>query len=66
MLQVEFCSMDVILQIFKRSICLGMLFFESFAKKPSKTMDDLFKLANKYSMLEDDVRTAIQQVLVTS
>ena len=29
-------------------------------------MDDLFKLANKYSMLEDDVRTAIQQVLVTS
>ena len=29
-------------------------------------MDDLFKLANKYSMLEDDVRAATQQVLVTS
>ena len=29
-------------------------------------MDDLFKLANKYSMHEDDVRTATQQVLVTS
>ena len=29
-------------------------------------MDDLFKWANKYSMLEDDVHAAIQQVLVTS
>eukprot|EP00261_Vitis_vinifera_P023754 XP_010655814.1 PREDICTED: uncharacterized protein LOC104880564 [Vitis vinifera] len=27
-------------------------------------MDDLFRRANKYSMLEDDVRAAIQQVLV--
>ena len=27
-------------------------------------MDDLFKRANKYSMLEDDVRAATQQVLV--
>ncbi|RVW67761.1 hypothetical protein CK203_065005 [Vitis vinifera] len=29
-------------------------------------MDDLFKQANKYSMLEDDVRAATQQVLVTN
>ena len=29
-------------------------------------MDDLFKWAKKYSMLEDDVRTTTQQVLVTS
>ncbi|KAL6324418.1 hypothetical protein AAG906_013022 [Vitis piasezkii] len=43
-LQVESCSMDIILQIFKRSIYL----------------------ANKYSMLEDDVRVATQQVLVTN
>ena len=28
-------------------------------------MDDLFRRANKYSMLEDDVRTATQQILVT-
>ena len=27
-------------------------------------MDDLFRRANKYSMLEDDVRVATQQVLV--
>nr|CAN69696.1 hypothetical protein VITISV_012964 [Vitis vinifera] len=63
-LQVEACSMDAILQIFKRSICPGTPFFESLAKKPPTTMDDLFRRANKYSMLEDDVRVATQQVLV--
>ncbi|KAL6322404.1 hypothetical protein AAG906_007958 [Vitis piasezkii] len=55
-LQIEACSMDAVLQIFKRSICPGTPFFESLAKKPPITMDDLFKRANKYSMLEDDVR----------
>ncbi|RVW52480.1 hypothetical protein CK203_097385 [Vitis vinifera] len=53
-LQVEACSMDAVLQIFKRSICPGTPFFESLAKKPPTTMDDLFRRANKYSMLEDD------------
>ena len=38
-LQVEFYSMDVVLQIFKRSIFPGMPFFESLAKKPPVTMD---------------------------
>ena len=65
-LEVKSCSMDVILQIFKRSIYLGTPFLESLAKKPLATMDDLFKLANKYSMLENDIRVATQQVLVTS
>ncbi|RVW67553.1 hypothetical protein CK203_062355 [Vitis vinifera] len=63
-LQIEACSMDAVLQIFKRSICPGTPFFESLAKKPPTTMDDLFRRANKYSMLEDDVRVATQQVLV--
>ena len=65
-LQVASCSMDVILQIFKRSVYLSMLFFESPMKNPSTTMDDLFKLANKYFMLEDDVYAATQQILVTN
>ncbi|XP_034701087.1 uncharacterized protein LOC117926120 [Vitis riparia] len=63
-LQVEASSMDAILQIFKRSICPGTPFFESLAKKPPTTIDDLFRRANKYSMLEDDVRAATQQILV--
>ena len=59
-LQVESYSMDIVLQIFKRSICPGTPFFICLAKKPSKTMDILFKCANKCSMLEDEVRAATQ------
>ena len=62
--QVEAYSMDAILQIFKRSICPDTPFFESLANKPPMTMDDLFQRASKYSMLEDDVRAATQQILV--
>ena len=58
--------MDIVLQIFKRSICLSMPFFESLTKKPPVTMNDLFRRVNKYSMLEDDVCAATQQILVTS
>ncbi|RVX22394.1 hypothetical protein CK203_012670 [Vitis vinifera] len=57
-------SMDAVLQIFKRSICPDTPFFESLAKKPPTTMNNLFRRASKYSMLEDDVRAATQQVLV--
>nr|CAN81438.1 hypothetical protein VITISV_014972 [Vitis vinifera] len=64
-LQVESYNIDAVLQIFKRSICPGTPFFESLAKKPTTTMDDLFRRANKYSMLEYDVRAATQQILVT-
>ncbi|KAL6319643.1 hypothetical protein AAG906_020720 [Vitis piasezkii] len=63
-LQVEAYSMDAVLQIFKRSICPSTPFFESIAKKPPTSMDDLFRRASKYSMLEDDVRAATQQILV--
>eukprot|EP00261_Vitis_vinifera_P026406 XP_010659792.2 PREDICTED: uncharacterized protein LOC104881381 [Vitis vinifera] len=63
-LQVEAYSMDAVLQIFKRSICPSTPFFESLAKKPPTTMDDLFQRTSKYSMLEDDVRVATQQILV--
>lgn len=52
--------MDIVLQIFKRSIYLGTPFFKSLAKKPFVTMDDLFRRANKYSMLKDDVRVTTQ------
>ena len=57
-LQVEAYSMDVVLQIFKRNICPGTPFFESLTKKSPTTMDDLFRRARKYSMLEDDVHAA--------
>ena len=58
-LQVESYIMDAILQIFKQNICSGTPFFKFLAKKPPVTMDDLFRWANKFSMLEDNVRAAI-------
>ena len=64
-LQVESYSMNAILKIFKRSIYPSTPFFESFAKKPPTIMNDLFRCVNKYSMLEDDVRAATQQILIT-
>ena len=63
-LQVKAYNMDVVLQIFKRSICPGTPFFESLVKKPPTTMNDLFRRASKYSMLEDDVCVTTQQILV--
>ncbi|XP_034699326.1 uncharacterized protein LOC117924713 [Vitis riparia] len=63
-IQVEAYSMDVVLHIFKRSVCPGTPFFESLAKKPPTTMDDLFWRTSKYSLLEDDVSAATQQILV--
>ncbi|RVX04913.1 hypothetical protein CK203_019150 [Vitis vinifera] len=62
-LQIEVCSMDAVLQIFKEA-SVQALHFSNRWKKPPTTMDDLFRRANKYSMLEDDVRAATQQVLV--
>ncbi|RVW49482.1 hypothetical protein CK203_111143 [Vitis vinifera] len=46
-LQVEACSMDAVLQIFKRSICPGTPFFESLAKKPPITMDGLIQTSQQ-------------------
>ncbi|WKA09766.1 hypothetical protein VitviT2T_027386 [Vitis vinifera] len=54
-LKVQACSTDAILQIFKRSFNPDTPFFESFPKKPPATMDDLFRRADKYFMLKDDV-----------
>lgn len=64
-LQIKSYSMDVVLQIFKQSICPGTPLFEFLAKKPPTTMDDLFLCTDKYSMLEDDIWAATQQILVT-
>ena len=65
-LQVESYSMDAIMYIFKRNINPGTPFFESLAKKPPTTMDDLFRRDDKYFMLENDIWVASQQVLVTN
>ncbi|KAL6349681.1 hypothetical protein AAG906_041088 [Vitis piasezkii] len=39
----------------KQSISPNTPFFESLTKKPPTSMDDLFRRADKYAMLEDDL-----------
>ena len=58
--------MNAILHIFKRNISPSTPFFESLAKKSPAMMDDLFRQADKYFMLKDNVQVATQQVLVTN
>ena len=50
--------MNAILHIFKRNISPSTPFFESLAKKSPATMDDLFRQADKYFMLKDNVQVA--------
>ena len=52
---MESYGMDATLRIFKRSISPSTSFFESLAKKPLVSMDDLFKWVDKYAMIEDVV-----------
>ena len=66
MLQVEMCSMDALLQAFKCSIGLGTFFFESLSKKPLEAVDDLFRRANKYAMLEEDLQVETSPVLAST
>ncbi|KAL6319752.1 hypothetical protein AAG906_036810 [Vitis piasezkii] len=55
---------------FRRLMTLNIgndaLLCKSLAKKLPATMDDLFRLVDKYFMLEEIVRAASQQVLVTN
>lgn len=66
MLQVETCSMDALLQALKHSIGPGTPFFESLSKKPLETVDDLFKRANNYTMLEKDLQVAVSLVMAAT
>ena len=64
-LQMESYIMDALL-LFKRSLSLGTIFFESFTKKLFAIIDDLFWRIDKYAMLEDDVQATSQQIIVTN
>ena len=66
MLQVETCSMDALLQAFKCSIGPGTFIFESFSKKPLKRVNDFFRRANKYAMLEEDLQVETNLVLAST
>ena len=58
--------MDAVLQNFRRSFGSSTPFFQSLSLDPPETMEELSKWANKYSMLEDNIRVATKTVMITS
>ena len=63
---IESYSMDVVLQNFRRSFEPSTLFFQSLSLDPPATMEELYKWADRYSMLEDNIYAATQTVMITN
>ena len=58
--------MDAVLQNFKRSFRPSTPFFHSLSLDSLVTMEELYKKADKYSTLEDNIRAATQIVMITN
>ena len=56
--QIEFYSMDAVLQNFRRSFGLSTPFFHSLSVDPAATMEELYMRAGRYSTLEDNIQAA--------
>ena len=64
--QIDICSMDAILQNFRRSFGPTTPFFQSLSLDPPATMEELYRWADKFSTLEDNIRDASQTVMITT
>ena len=64
--QVESYSMDAVLQNFKRSFGPSTHFFHSLSLDPPMIMEELYKQADKYSMLEDNIVATAQTIMITN
>ena len=58
--------MDAVLQNFKGSFEPSTPFFHSLSLDPPATMEELYRLADRYSTLENNIRIATQTVMITS
>ena len=58
--------MNAVLQNFRRSFAPSTPFFHSLSLNLPATMEELYKWANRYSTLEDNIRAATQIVMITS
>ena len=58
--------MDAVLQNFRRSFGPTTSFFHSLSLDPPATMEELYRRADKYSTLEDNIRAASQTVMITA
>ena len=64
--QVETYSMDAVLQNFRRSFGPSTPLFQSLFLDPQATMEELYRRADKYSMLEDNIHAIAQTVMITN
>ena len=64
--QIDSYSMDVVLQNLWRSFGPTTSFFHSLSLDPPATMEELYKRANRYSTLEDNIWAASQTVMITA
>ena len=58
--------MDAVLQNFRRSLGPTTPFFQSLSLDPPVTMEELYRRADKFSTLEDNIRAALQTVMITT
>ena len=64
--QINVYGMDAILQNFRRSFGPTTLFFQSLSLDPPVTMEELYRRADKFSTLEDNILVASQTVMITA
>ena len=58
--------MDAVLQNFQRSFGPTTPFFQSLSLDSPATMEELYRRADKFSTLEDNIRAASQTVMITT
>ena len=58
--------MDAVLQNFRRSFGPTTPFFQSFSLNPLATMEELYRRADKYSTLEENIWVTSQTVMITT
>ena len=56
----------MVLQNFRRSFESSTPFFHSLSLDPPVIMEELYKQADKYSLLEDNIHEAAQTVMITN
>ena len=58
--------MDAVLQKFRRSFGPSTPFFQSISLDPPKTMEELYRRVDGYSMSEDNICAATQTIMITN
>ena len=58
--------MDMVLQNFRRNFGPSTPFFQSLSLDPPMTVEELYRQADKYSMLEDNIHVATQTAMITN